>query len=62
LHLVEPDDPGPLPSLLNTRSGRKDIERLTHELVGVLVEMMDLVDCDADLEPNGDEFEDGDEV
>lgn len=58
LRLVEHDDQLPLPSLLKDRAGRKEVEQLTEALFDALVEMMDLVDGDPDIEPNGDEFED----
>ena len=58
LRLVEPVTPSELPRILTDRSARKEFEELTQALVDAAIEIMDLVDGDADSEPDGDEFED----
>jgi hypothetical protein len=40
--------------------GRRDIEALTQQLLDALIEIMDLVDGDADQEGNADDLEDDD--
>ena len=62
LRVVASSEGAKLPSILSDSEGRKALQQLTQELVDVLIEMMDLVDGDHDVEPNGDEFEDDDGV
>jgi hypothetical protein len=61
LRLVEPAEPN-LPAVIAAPLGRKEVQQLTQQLVDVLIEMMDIVDGDADLEPNGDELDDGEGI
>lgn len=58
LKLVKSADASPLSEALKEGEVRDDIERL----IEVLIEMVDLVDGDPDAEPNGDEFEDDDDI
>jgi CRISPR/Cas system CSM-associated protein Csm2 small subunit len=51
-----------LPPLLANPLRRKQVEQLTEQLVEVLIEMMNIVDGDADTEAIGDECEDCDGV
>jgi hypothetical protein len=59
LRLVEPIN-SDLPRILIDPQARREFESLTQTLLDVVIEIMDLVDGDADLEPNGDEFEESD--
>jgi hypothetical protein len=61
LRLVEPAAPG-LPPVLTYPAARKEFELLTQALLDAAIEIMDLADGDADVEPNGDECEDSDGV
>jgi len=62
LRLIRNEDPVDLPPIVTDQQARLEFERLTQSLVDVAIEIMDLVDGDPDVEPNGDEFEDGDGV
>jgi len=56
LRLVEPDGPSDISEYLETGQFRDDME----SLVEALIEIIDIADWDAEAEPSGDEFEDGD--
>jgi hypothetical protein len=60
LRLVEPCGPAHLPPVLTDPAARKEFEQLTQALIDAVIEITDLADGDPDLEPSGDEFEDGD--
>lgn len=60
LRLVERTAPTDLSPVLTDARARREFEKLTEALIDAAIEMMDLSHGDPDLEPNGDEFEDGD--
>ena len=51
-----------MPPIIADQQARLEFERLTQSLVDVAIEIMDLVDGDPDVEPNGDESEDHDGI
>jgi hypothetical protein len=45
---------------LTDRAAQREFEKLTQTLVDIAIEITELIDGDPDLEPSGDEFEEGD--
>ena len=62
LRLVRDEGPSESPPIVTDQQARVEFERLTQSLVDVAIEIMDLVDGDPDVEPNGDESEDHDGI
>jgi hypothetical protein len=62
LRLVGRTEPRDLPPVLTDRAARRQFEELTQALVDAAIEIIDLVEGDADFELNGDEYEDGDGI
>ena len=63
LRLVDPVDPlDAPPPILRDPAARAEFALLTQALVDISIEINDLLDGDADLEANGDEFEDSDGI
>ena len=57
LELVESARTSGSPPIMIDPRAREEFERLTQTLVDIAIEITDLLDGDADLEPGGDEFE-----
>jgi hypothetical protein len=45
--------------VLASPAAREEFKNLTQQLVDIAIEITDLIDGDPDMEPNGDEFEEG---
>lgn len=61
LRLVHAAEPADAPPILTSRSARREFDALAQELVEIVIEIADLLDGDADMEPDEDGEDDSDE-